>query len=53
MVLVREKRADNKSAVENVFLCFLLGTEVVVFPPHTHTTVREWLNELIGRLMAL
>lgn len=52
MVLVREKRADNKLAVENVFHCFLLGTEVVGFFP-THRTVREWLNELIVRLMAL
>lgn len=46
MVLVREKRADNKLAVENVFHCFLLGTEVVVFFPHTGLSENGSMNSL-------
>lgn len=53
LALGREKRAGNKSAVENVFHCFLLETEIgfIFFP--MHVTVKEWLNELIVRLITL
>lgn len=52
LVLVREKRADNKSAVADVFHCFLLEAEIDFFCP-THVTVKEWLDELIVRLIML